>query len=63
MDDIRYANRGIIVGIAIAIAGALIFKDSGEVALQASALASFLVGLAAALIPAVRAQRRRERRQ
>jgi hypothetical protein len=63
MDDIRYANVGLAIGLAIVIAGVWIFKDSSEAGMQASALAGFLVGLAVTLTLAGRAQRRRDKRQ
>lgn len=41
MEGLRYANIGIAVGVAIIVAGVLIFKDSSEAAMQAVALFGF----------------------
>lgn len=58
MEDIRYANIGIAVGIVIAVAGVLAFKDSNEGAMQVVALVGLLTGLFVALALGERAKRR-----
>ncbi len=59
MEGIRYANIGMLVGIAIIIGGVLVFKDSSEAAMQAVAMIGFFTGLGVALTLGGRAKRRR----
>jgi len=42
MDGLRYANIGIAVGAAIAVAGATVFRNFGDGALQAVGLIAFI---------------------
>jgi hypothetical protein len=63
VESIRYGNIGIGVAAVIIVAGVLIFKDSSEAAMQASALVGTFAGLAVALILMDRAERRKRRRQ
>lgn len=62
MENLRYANIGIAVCVAITISGVLIFKDSGEAALELVGFVSFVSALAVFLILSERARRRKERR-
>lgn len=62
MEGVRYANIGIAVAAAIAIAGVLIFKNSNEAAIQVVALVGLFIGLAVAEGLNSRATRRNEKR-
>lgn len=59
MEGIRYANIGIAVGIAITLAGVLVFRNSSEAAMQAVAMVGLLVALAVSQILNDRAKRRK----
>ncbi len=58
MGTMRYMNIGLAISMAIVIAGVVVFKDSSEAAMQATALVGMFVGLALGLWLDTRAQRR-----
>jgi hypothetical protein len=62
MNGIRYANIGLVVAIAIMVAGVLLFKDTSEAAMQAVALIGFVVGAAVYYVLDERATRRNKNR-
>ncbi len=63
MDGLRYANIGLVAGVATLIVGVLLFKDAGEGALRAVALISFIVMLVISHGLDERARRRKRRGQ
>lgn len=63
MESIRYANIGLLVGIAFTVLGVLLFKDAGEAVVQAIGLIGFFLGLAVLIGLDERNKRRRERDQ
>jgi hypothetical protein len=46
MSGFRQANIGVAVGLSIALAGVILFRGSSEAAMQAVALAGFVVAIA-----------------
>jgi presenilin-like A22 family membrane protease len=56
---VRFGNIGIAVGTAILVVGALVFRNSGEAALQAVGLIGLFAGLAVGLFLDGRARKRR----
>ena len=63
MNGIRYANIGVAVGAVIIGAGAFLFKDSSEAAIQAVGFLGFVVGAAVYAVLDERATRREEKRR
>jgi len=61
MRTMRYMNIGLVVSVAIIIAGVLVFKDSSEAAMQAVALFGMFAGLALGQGLDTRAKRKADR--
>jgi hypothetical protein len=62
LDGIRYANIGAAVATAIIGIGVILFKDSGEAAIQAVGLVGFVIGAVVYAVLDERATRREEKR-
>lgn len=60
---VRYANIGIAVSVLIVAAGVLLFRNSSEAAMQATAMIGFIVGLGVYRYLDERAQRPRSKRR
>jgi len=61
MDDLRQANIGIVVGVAVMAVGVFIFRHSGEAALQLVGAVSFVSAFAVYFTLQGRADRRNEK--
>jgi hypothetical protein len=59
--DLRNANIGILAGVLIAVVGLLVFRSSGEDALQLVGLVAFVGALAVQTILDELAERREKR--
>jgi uncharacterized membrane protein HdeD (DUF308 family) len=59
--DLRNANIGILVGVLIVVMGLLVFRNSGEEALQLVGLIAFVGALAVQTILDELAERREKR--
>jgi hypothetical protein len=62
MTGLRYANIGLAVSAVILVVGVVLFRDSGEEALQGVGLAAFVIGSAVYLSLEKRAERREKDR-
>jgi len=62
MHGLRYANTGIAVAAVIVVGGAILFRNSGEGALQAVGLAGFVSAFAVFHFLDERAKRREKKR-
>jgi hypothetical protein len=62
VEGLRYANIGIVVGAVITVVGVLIFRNSGEAALQLVGFAGFTATLVVGFALDERARRRKNRR-
>jgi uncharacterized membrane protein len=63
VERLRFANIGIVIGAVIAVLGVVIFRGSGEAALQLVGFASFATSLAVYMALDEWARRRNKRSQ